>query len=176
MKKKLLMLLVVAVAASLFAMAWTGAWFAQTISQCPLDMSTGTLEVKLSCETIKVENLEPGADYERAAELEVENIGDYKVKLGITFDGLDDEKGLADKVLVRCVDEDGVEVMTPHYLAHLAGGAVALYGSSMNPGEKARYTLQVALAASAGNSLQNAKCGAKIIVKATQVINPGWDE
>ena len=173
-KKKVLMLLMVALAAGLFAMAWTGAWFTATKDAGELRVATGELSIGVGGATFKVENLMPGEAYEKAADLKITNTSTCDVKWRMRLADPNGNPALADKVWVRCTK--GGDPKWVCTMKQLEGGVADAFDVLAEGADAAHYTLEVRLDESADNDLKEAWCAAKVKIEATQAINPGWEQ
>ena len=178
-----------------YGLSGSGAWFTDTAAS-PGSISSGDFNLVLSEEPLKLENLEPGTDYQPVGKICIENQGDYDMKFRGIIKDVDDPGNLQSYLILKIEIKEINE--TDHNNYGPAGVAleiakdvplsafldwndfIAIVPGSPNapqpfsPGMKICYVISGKLGGDAGNEQIAKTLNANLIIESTQWINSGW--
>ncbi|HZW04548.1 MAG TPA: TasA family protein [Anaerolineaceae bacterium] len=195
-KKSILVLIVAVLAVLAYGTLSTGAWFTDQEDVATGTVSAGTLDLKVTTDgDFLVENLEPGdPEFTNIGVFCAENIGDFDMKWQGDISITAGNEALAEYLLVQVImnptgyvgnyGPEGKDLLTEDFgevtLQELIDKDPPILMDdpqwAFAPGHKACYALNVKLDASAPNTMKNQWLQAKLVLNATQDLNPGWTE
>lgn len=195
-KKSILVLIVAVLAVLAYGTLSTGAWFTDQEVVGPTVVVAGTLDLKVDTYgAMRLEKLEPGADYQTIGYFCAQNVGDFDMKWKGTVEIIAGNANLAPYLGVKVImnpegyDWDngvnyGPSVATDLFAKHgftdvrlddlVAGVPPILMHDAdwdFEPGSVACYALQVALAEDTPDTMKTQWLQAKLTLDATQLIN-----
>jgi hypothetical protein len=179
----------------IYGLIGSGAWFTDSAASAG-SISSGDFNLVVSGDSIKVENLEPGRDYQSFGEFCLENQGDYDMKFRGYIKDVEDPGNLQSflllKVEIKAINETdhnnygptGTSIEIAHDVPLSTfmdqNDILALSPGNPNspqpfaPGMKICYILSGKLSADAGNEQINKTINTNLFFESTQWINSGW--